>query len=197
MQAYAVSGISPPATRLLSRTAAGQKVLHKVLRCRASLYGTDFLNQPERIWAVNNHAAILSALKERLGTIENDNGEKFLKSILIPASPLSAETIFDRYPDLTHFPAALIVPDKMLPDNGGLTRTLAVHIFLLAESFCNGGAAPEILKLQEKVLDLVSPDAKGYLPVIGGAHIRLSGSATEAFADLYSCWKVTLNACYA
>ena len=64
-------------------------------------------------------------------------------------------------------------------------------------AFCNGGAAPEILKLQEKVLDLVSPDAKGYLPVIGGAHIRLSGSATEAFGDLYSCWKVTLNACYA
>ena len=93
---------------------------------------------------MTNPSMILSALKERLENIRNEDNEPLLKSVKVLTRPANAGELFEHYPDLNSFPAVVIRQGQLSSANGGLTRTLALELFLIDETYYNmdylGGA---------------------------------------------------------
>ena len=143
---------------------------------------------------MTGHSAILSALKEILEQQENDNGETLLESVVILTRPIASETLFKVCPDMTRFPAAVIIPGELLANNGGLTAKFVLNILLIAENYHTDAEVVPLVRLLEKVLYALSPDAGGHLPLTGGAHLLYLNSKMESFGDAHSGWNVTLEA---
>ena len=146
---------------------------------------------------MTDHAAILSALQERLELIENADGETVLKSVVILNRPVTPASMFEFLPDITKFPAAVIVPGKALSENGGLTGILQIHLFLIAENYHTEIPFPETLKIPECVLNVLDTGRTGDFPVLAGAHLLFVESKPESFGNAYPGWNITLNARYA
>ena len=81
--------------------------------------------------------------------------------------------------------------------NGGLTRTLALELFLIDETYHSDENSYPSLGVHEKVMEALSPDASGRLPEIGGAHIRLFDSTPGDFGSDHLGWSTDIEACYA
>ena len=84
---------------------------------------------------MTNPSMILSALKERLENIRNEDNEPLLKSVKVLTRPANAGELFEHYPDLNSFPAVVIRQGQLSSANGGLTRTLALELFLIDETY--------------------------------------------------------------
>ena len=145
---------------------------------------------------MTGQTVIMSALKERLENLKNGNGEILLKTVMSPARSLTPQTVFDLCPDLTHFPAALILPGKQLPDNKGLTWTLTLEVFLIAEQYHPEALPLSYFMLLAEVLSAFSTDEKGKTPLIGDAHILLRESKTAMFGETFPGWVITITACW-
>ena len=146
---------------------------------------------------MTNPSMILSALKERLESIRNEDNEPLLKSVKVLTRPANAGELFEHYPDLNSFPAVVIRQGQLSSANGGLTRTLALELFLIDETYHSDENSYPSLEVHEKVMEALSPDASGRLPEIGGAHIRLFNSTPGAFGSDHLGWSTDIEACYA
>lgn len=146
---------------------------------------------------MTNPSMILSALKERLENIRNENNEPLLKSVKVLTRSVNAGELFEHYPDLTSFPAVVIRQGQLSAANGGLTGTLAIELFLIDETCHSDENSYPSLGVHEKVMEALSPDASGRLPEIGGAHIRLFSSTPGDFGSGHLGWSTDIEACYA
>ena len=111
--------------------------------------------------------------------------------------PANAGELFEHYPDLNSFPAVVIRQGQLSSANGGLTRTLALELFLIDETYHSDENSYPSLEVHEKVMEALSPDASGRLPEIGGAHIRLFDSTPGDFGSSHLGWSADIEACYA
>ena len=133
---------------------------------------------------MTNPSMILSALKERLENIRNEDNEPLLKSVKVLTRPANAGELFEHYPDLNSFLSSA---------NGGLTRTLALELFLIDETYHSDENSYPSLEVHEKVMEALSPDASGRLPEIGGAHIRLFDSTPGDFGSDHLGWSTVTH----
>ena len=145
---------------------------------------------------MTSHMTILSALKEKFETLKNNSGKALFTSVTIETRPVTPESMFDLHPDMTEFPAAVLVPGETLPANGGLTATLTLDLFLITEDCHSDGPSGRHLRLLENILEILSPDSAGKAPSAGGAHLLAVNAKTEMFGDAYPGWRIRLKACH-
>lgn len=140
-------------------------------------------------------AAIMNAVKEQLSGL-TDGPQTLLKSVRILNRPVRQDELFGQFPDLTVFPAAILVPQDIHQENSGLTRYLALDLYLIRQEYLLPEIPRSQLKLLDEVLSVLLPDEQGRLPQFGGGHLEFQYSSPCLFGDEHPGWQIRMEVHY-
>ena len=139
--------------------------------------------------------AVMNAVKEQLGKLTNEQ-QPLLKTVRILNRPAQPYDLFEQFPDLTGFPAAILVPQDIHQENSGLPRYLALDLYLIRQEYLLPEIPRSQLKLLDEVLSVLLPDEQGRLPQFGGGHLEFQYSSPCLFGDEHPGWQIRMEVHY-